>query len=73
MNKKTNPNNFPPGYTQKDEDRHQRILRNIRVFGVISKILFPGVGLFGVYLFVTAPSATTYERVPNDTPLRINK
>jgi hypothetical protein len=71
---KTNPNDFPPGYTQEDEDRHQSVMRRLHYTAVITKILFACVGLYGVYLLATTPPTTVnYERAPNDTPLQINK
>lgn len=50
---------FPPGYTQKDEDNHQRILRNIRCCGVALKLVGVIFSLTVVYLFATAPPPVT--------------
>ena len=55
------PQPFPPGYTQADDDRHQRILRNIRIGGLISKILLVGGFLGGTVFAFVATEPVTFE------------
>jgi hypothetical protein len=48
-----NPEPFPPGYTQADEDRHLRRMRNLQGANVAVKVVFALAGLLLLYMLIT--------------------